>query len=149
MVRVVTTAGVVTTLAGNGTTGYFDGPCLSATFDLPQDICYDAQGNLFVSDDNNNVIRKLVNINPKGVEEYSDDQLLTLFPNPSHDLLSIKNNNISSIQIFDMNGKLMKEVIVSDKSDQFTLSVAELAKGEYIIIAIGEEKRATARFIRE
>lgn len=60
-VRRVTTSGVATSVAGNGSTGYVNGPVASARFNLPQDICIDPNGNLYISDDQNNVIRILVN----------------------------------------------------------------------------------------
>lgn len=59
MIRTVTVPGVATSLAGTGVSGYLDGPVASAKFNLPQDICFDPFGNLYVGDDLNNVIRIL------------------------------------------------------------------------------------------
>lgn len=57
--RLLTTTGEVTTLAGSGTEGYLDGPLLAARFGLPQDICVDIHKNIYVGDRDNNVIRIL------------------------------------------------------------------------------------------
>jgi sugar lactone lactonase YvrE len=54
-----TLTAVVTTIAGNGTAGYVDGPAASAEFNSPQGIASDGQGNLYVADTYNNVIRKI------------------------------------------------------------------------------------------
>lgn len=62
-VRKITTAGMVSTLAGNGTIGYVNGPGAVAQFNYPHGIAIDAQGNLYVSDYDNNRIRK---ISPSG-----------------------------------------------------------------------------------
>jgi uncharacterized repeat protein (TIGR01451 family) len=64
-VRKITAAGVVTTLAGTrGVAGSVDGTGLSARFDGPFGIAVDSTSNLYVSDHNNQVIRK---ITPAGV----------------------------------------------------------------------------------
>lgn len=63
-IRKVTPAGVVTTIAGNGTAGYVDATGSAARFDQPYGICVDASGNLYVTEENNYCIRK---ITPGGV----------------------------------------------------------------------------------
>src|SRR5262249_15069538 len=59
-VRKITPAGVVTTLAGTrGVAGNADGIGTSARFDGPFGIAVDSTNNLYVGDDNNEVIRKI------------------------------------------------------------------------------------------
>jgi gliding motility-associated-like protein len=58
-IRRVTPGGVVTTFAGNGTQASVDGTLLSASFYYPYGIAFDNAGNMFVSEINNNTIRKL------------------------------------------------------------------------------------------
>ncbi len=57
--RKVTTTGVVTTIAGSGVAGYVDGPLFESAFALPQDVCVDNEGRIYVGDRDNNVIRVL------------------------------------------------------------------------------------------
>lgn len=64
LIRKVTSAGVVTTLAGSGTAGTVNATGTAASFDNPFGVCVDASGNVYVSDQNNHTIRK---ITPAGV----------------------------------------------------------------------------------
>lgn len=58
-IRKITTSGQVTTLAGNGTIGHEDGIGESARFYNPAIVAVDADDNLFISDEQNNKIRKI------------------------------------------------------------------------------------------
>ncbi len=58
-IRKITPAGVVTTVAGDGTAGFVNATGTSAEFNAPQAIAIDSSGNLFVGDTGNNVIRKI------------------------------------------------------------------------------------------
>ena len=63
-IRKITSAGVVTTLAGSGSAGSVNGTGTSASFSSPSDVAVDASGNVFVADSNNYKVRK---ISPAGL----------------------------------------------------------------------------------
>ena len=57
LVRRITAAGVVSTLAGTGTTGAVNGAIASASFNNPAGVALDSAGNVYVADGGNNLIR--------------------------------------------------------------------------------------------
>ncbi|KAI8911786.1 hypothetical protein EDD86DRAFT_124193 [Gorgonomyces haynaldii] len=60
-VRKITSNGIVSTFAGSldGLSGQSDGIGSNANFTTPQDCAFDSQGNMFVTDYGNNLIRKI------------------------------------------------------------------------------------------
>jgi sugar lactone lactonase YvrE len=81
-VRMVNTAGIITTVAGTGTAGYSGdgGPATSAQLNSPSAVAVDAAGNLYISDLGNQRIRKvspggttIVTVAGSGVAGFSGD----------------------------------------------------------------------------
>jgi sugar lactone lactonase YvrE len=61
--RLVTLDGTVSTYSGSTTAGWVDGPKAAAAFSCPHALAIDAAGNIYVSDSNNNAIRR---VDPSG-----------------------------------------------------------------------------------
>jgi hypothetical protein len=61
VVRMISTSGIITTVAGNGTGGYSGdgGPATAAKLRNPGSVTTDASGNIFIADTRNNVVRKV------------------------------------------------------------------------------------------
>ncbi len=61
VIREVNTDGVISTIAGTGTSGYSgdEGPATAATLTNPEGLSIDAQGNLFVADNGDHTIREI------------------------------------------------------------------------------------------
>ena len=61
IIRKINTSGIITTFAGNGTIGYSGdgGDATAASLDNPAGITFDANGNVFIADYGNNVIRRV------------------------------------------------------------------------------------------
>jgi len=59
LIRKISTAGIVSTIAGNGTQGSLNGKGTASSFNGPTGLAVDASGNIFVADNNNNEIREI------------------------------------------------------------------------------------------
>ena len=66
VIRKVNTAGIISTVAGNGTTGFYGdgGPATLAMLDTPAKVAVDGAGNIYISDSRNFRLRK---VNTSGV----------------------------------------------------------------------------------
>jgi hypothetical protein len=58
-IRKITSAGVVTTLAGSGVASFADGTGIAALFNAPWSVAVDTTGNTYVADTRNHRIRKI------------------------------------------------------------------------------------------
>jgi len=65
-IREINTSGIITTIAGNGTTGYFGdgGPATAAEFSLSWEVATDNKGNFYISDLGNERLRM---VNTSGI----------------------------------------------------------------------------------
>jgi len=61
LIRKITPAGVVSTFAGSGKKGTGNATGAAASFNTPSGVAVDASGNVYVADENNNLIRKITN----------------------------------------------------------------------------------------
>jgi hypothetical protein len=59
LIRKINAAGAVITFAGSGAKGANNATGLAATFNTPSGVAVDVAGNVYVADENNNLIRKI------------------------------------------------------------------------------------------
>jgi uncharacterized protein (TIGR03437 family) len=62
VIRMVTTGGIISTIAGNNTGGYAGdgGPATSAELEFPASVAVDSSGNIYIADSGNHAIREII-----------------------------------------------------------------------------------------
>ncbi len=150
-VRKVSSTGMVSTIAGNGSYGFVDGAAASAEFNIPQGVTYDGHGALYIGDRTNNRIRKIsVPECDKctGIEELASKNKISIYPNPSagsFQLLLSGNNEKASIEIYNTLGELVNRQIATSSNCQ--INAADLANGVYTVLVSQKDKISTAKII--
>jgi hypothetical protein len=159
------TAGVYSNYIGNGTIGTFDlldveqklvryaGPAPtfgqgSYTITLYYFIC----GNFQFEQESINIIHPLANCLPgngggnggaKLSSSGSKNFMSELFPNPSNGKISF-NYQLevpnAEVQVFDLNGKLLKTHIISDREGLVKLDLTHLSSGMYLVKLVSGAK---------
>lgn len=78
------------------------------------------------------------NWNFVGLDDYAPDYQVTIFPNPTQDVLNIKTSVFENITytLFDAEGKLVMQNIIS--AEQTPIQVSQLAPGAYSLILNNE-----------
>lgn len=145
-IRKVTSAGVVTTFAGNGTASAVDGVGTSATFNGPIGPCTDIMGNIYLADQFNHKIRKITNP-AAGIIETSSVILTSVYPNPTTDIVTIDLKSASKVTVTNSLGQIVTDQNLN--AGKQTINLQNHAKGVYFISVLQNEKQQTVKVIKE
>jgi len=148
-VRMISSSsGLITTIAGDGTEGYIDGvPATEAEISAADGLSLDSYGNLYISDEFNNVIREVVC--PVCVQERvivtNNNYMTNIYPNPATSELTITSySKIKSIGISNLIGQTV--YTHEYNSSQVNVDVSTLPPGMYLVKINGTEVR---KFVKE
>lgn len=85
------------------------------------------------------------------VEETNNTSWLNIYPNPAHDYLYIQcshqTNEIFTIQILDIYGKLLLEDSLTTNESEKQLSIGKLSPGTYLLKVIHGRQQQTSQFL--
>lgn len=136
VIRRISTAGIITTIAGNATAGFGGdgGNALTAQMNRPVGVVLDTVGNLFIADLMNNRIRKVTNVGVMAIK-HSEKPLssIAIYPNPNSGSFNINISGGSKVvvEICDMVG--LPVITKKLNIDNASIQIEGLAEGLYII----------------
>ncbi|QRM90716.1 T9SS type A sorting domain-containing protein [Lacinutrix sp. WUR7] len=114
------------------------------------DVFYNTAGIFF--DFNPAIITNTVTteiIENLSVSEFNNNTF-SVYPNPTENQLTITSKiPLSAITIFDINGRKIKDVKLSNHTLQYQLDVANLSNGMYFIELVSENSHETQKFIKK
>ena len=142
-IRKVSTTGIITTIAGNGTRSYSgDGAqATAAELNYPNGVTFDALGNLYIADTDNERIRKVLT-GTNGIEQVIDDnKMITIYPNPANNKITIDANDVIDVKLFDVLGKQITTTKTND------VDVSNFNDGIYFIQVQTKQNTSTQKII--
>ena len=86
-----------------------------------------------------------------GVNQVTEKVNFTVSPNPASSVVSVNssvNTSINAIEMFDLNGRMVKSVKVDNLSNT-SVNIADLATGVYMMKITSETGIATKKIIKE
>jgi len=153
-IRKVNTSGIISTIAGNGfgapgSGGYSGdgGQATAAELYYPSGLGVDAANNLYIADQYNSTIRKVISGQTAGIQQFAtSNEQVTIYPNPSNDAFVIETNSTTkqTVQICDINGKIVLSQIINSK---INVDASSLNEGIYNISIISNEGVVNKRII--
>jgi sugar lactone lactonase YvrE len=151
-IRIVNNSGHIYTVAGNGIRGYNGEEIAASEGELysPVGIAIDSCNNLYVSDLDNYRIRKIIypQCNYLSVSWQSLKSQISIYPNPSNELLNIDNVMaptayylINSIGTFILQGNLRK--------NNNTVSLKSVPQGLYFLELVSDKNKTITKIIKQ
>ena len=157
-VRMVTPAGIISTVVGKGTNGYSGdgGAATAAELYFPYFIAIGPASSYYITDESNNVIRKVDTSKPKNVltvqQLTTEGSKISVLPNPNNGAFTIKGSlssttdgtasvivhNMSGQAIYRTNTFAQKGIITADVTLQ-----SDIPNGIYML----EVKTSTERSV--
>jgi hypothetical protein len=152
-VRKINTSGIISTLAGNGNTGYSGdgGQATAAELDSPMGITFDVIGNLYIADRDNQRIREVCfsSCTTAGIEQFANNnEQVSIYPNPTKNVLNVECLMVNANNALIMTDMLGNTIYHSTFTTQHnTIPVADIEAGVYFITVTSGASVSTQKVI--
>lgn len=87
-----------------------------------------------------------------GVNDNALDIAITMYPNPAKEQVTITNSSnilLEKATIYDLNGKMVNQVNLSNMQGEKVIDISALASGVYVVQIASDESIAVKRLIKE
>ncbi|SDF18249.1 HYR domain-containing protein [Ulvibacter litoralis] len=87
-----------------------------------------------------------------GVEDNTLDIAIAMYPNPAQEQVTISNNSniqLEKATIYDLNGKMVNQVNLSNMQGEKVIDISALASGVYVVQIISDQSSTVKRLIKE
>ena len=85
-------------------------------------------------------------INVVGINDYNVDDMVSIYPNPTSSILNIEAENLVSISIFDMSGKIV--YFADENCSTASIDLSGFANAEYMVKVETKEGSSLKRIIK-
>ncbi len=150
-VRYIPKSDIISTVAGDGTLGYFGdgGPATAAELSTLSGVAVDAIGNVYIADQTNNCIRKLTPI-PSGLQQLTNNsEAISVYPNPGNGVFTMlfnQNENISDtqkIEIYSILGTKIFDGFLNPVGHSTEINLTTQPNGIYFYKVLGSTGKIT------
>lgn len=149
VIRRIDTAGIITTVVGNGTPGFGGdlGNPKGANLFHPMGIAMDTFGSMYIADANNQRVRKVYNTTV-GIEDVTNTSSVTVFPVPANDFMHIEGLEVNDVVVLlDITGNVIETTAADNTAFSAQLAMHSLPSGMYMV-RILNSKGATKEIIK-
>ncbi len=149
-IRRVDTAGIITTIAGNGTSGYGgdNGSPLAAELKIPVNVAIAPNGNIYIADADNNRIR-LIRYNVLVGSISSNSKGIITYPNPTTGKFTIQTRAYKQYSI-DVRNVVGEKIYESISNGTITeIDISNQPAGLYFVYLQSGEERVVKKVVVE
>jgi trimeric autotransporter adhesin len=157
-IRKVNSAGIITTVAGNGIAAYTGdgGPATAASFYDATGLAVDKYGFLYIADLWYSVIRKVTRANVRINDADIPQNDISLYPNPNKGVFYIKGQLTANagepltLEVVNMSGQIVYKTILPARQNGIDAIIKlneNLSSGFYLLHISGTAADETIRFV--
>ena len=87
-----------------------------------------------------------------GLDDNELDNAISMYPNPADSQVTISNSSniqLEKAAIYDMNGKLIQQIDLSQMTGEQVIDVSYLSAGVYVVQIASDDSSAVKRLIKE
>ena len=136
-IRKIDAAGIISSIAGHGPAPGFSGdggPATAAVLDNPSGVSIDIAGNIYITDQGNNIVRKIARSTLDITSSTVGIFLHEIYPNPAIDKINITfSQEITNVSIYTVLGRCVYSQDFDQNKNKVQLNISNLSNGIYYI----------------